>query len=47
MRCLEEKFSVSIPATFEVVVECRDEAYQKQTFEKLKLEGYKVRILTL
>jgi hypothetical protein len=39
--------SLSIPATYEIIIECKDEAYQKQTYEKLKLEGYKLRILTL
>ena len=38
---------ITIPATYEIIVECKDEAYQKQTFEKLKSEGYKLRILTL
>jgi hypothetical protein len=44
---LEDKLSVSIPATYEIIIECRDEAYQKQAYEKLKLEGYRLRILTL
>jgi hypothetical protein len=44
---LEREFSVSIPATYEIIVECKDEADQKRIFEKLKLEGYKLRILTL
>ncbi len=44
---LERELSVSIPATYEIIVECKDEAYQKQVFEKLKAEGYKLRILTL
>jgi hypothetical protein len=44
---LERKFSVSIPATYEIIVECKDELDQKRIFEKLKLEGYKLRILTL
>ena len=39
--------SLAIPCTYEIIVECRDEAHQKQIFEKLKLEGYKLRILTL
>ena len=39
--------SVTIPETYEIIVECRDEADQKRIFEKLKLEGYKLRILTL
>ena len=44
---LDHEFSVSIPATYEIIVECKDEANQKSIFEKLKLEGYKLRILTL
>jgi ParB-like chromosome segregation protein Spo0J len=44
---LEREFSVSIPATYEIIVECKDEANQKSIFEKLKSEGYKLRILTL
>lgn len=44
---LERDVSVSIPATYEIIVECKDEADQKHIFEKLKLEGYRLRILTL
>jgi hypothetical protein len=44
---LEQKESISIPATYEIIIECKDEKYQKETFEKLKVEGYKLRILTL
>lgn len=44
---VEREFSMSIPATYEIIVECKDEAHQKQVFEKLKSEGYKLRILTL
>ncbi|MGD0646286.1 MAG: ParB/RepB/Spo0J family partition protein [Candidatus Bathyarchaeia archaeon] len=44
---LNRELSVSIPATYEIIVECRDESDQKSIFEKLKLEGYKLRILTL
>jgi uncharacterized protein (UPF0248 family) len=44
---LEQEFSVSIPATYELIIECNNEADQKSKFEKLKLEGYKLRILTL
>ena len=44
---LEQDFSVTIPATYEIILECKDEKYQKETFEKLKAEGYKLRILTL
>jgi hypothetical protein len=44
---LNREFSISIPATYEIIVECKDESNQKNIFEKLKLEGYKLRILTL
>jgi hypothetical protein len=44
---LDREFSVTIPATYEIIIECKDESYQKSVFEKLKLEGYKLRILTL
>jgi hypothetical protein len=44
---LEREFSVSIPETYELIVECKDEAEQQRFFEKLKSEGYKLRILTL
>jgi ParB-like chromosome segregation protein Spo0J len=43
----KHEISVSIPETYEIIVECRDEADQKAKFEKLKLEGYRLRILTL
>ena len=43
----EHEFSVSIPATYEIIVECKDESNQKTIFEKLKSAGYKLRILTL
>jgi hypothetical protein len=41
------KISLTIPETYEIIVECKDEANQKNIFEKLKSEGYKLRILTL
>jgi len=43
----DREFSVTIPETYEIIVECKDEANQKSIFEKLKSEGYKLRILTL
>jgi len=43
----EKESSLSIPETYEIIVECKDEANQKSIFEKLKSEGYKLRILTL
>ena len=41
------KFSHIIPETYEIIIECKDEANQKSIFEKLRSEGYKLRILTL
>jgi len=43
----EREFSLTIPETYEIIVECKDEANQRSIFEKLKSEGYKLRILTL
>jgi hypothetical protein len=43
----DHEVSFSIPETYELIVECRDEADQRSKFEKLKAEGYKLRILTL
>jgi hypothetical protein len=36
-----------VPESYELVIECKDEADQKAKFEKLNAEGYKVRILNL
>jgi hypothetical protein len=44
---LDSEFSVTIPATYEIIVECKDESNQRVIFEKLKAEGYRLRILTL
>ncbi|GBD35254.1 hypothetical protein HRbin36_00362 [bacterium HR36] len=34
------------PARFEVIVECEDEAKQRQVYERLTAEGYRCRVLT-
>ena len=47
MEVDDRDVSVSVPETYEIIVECKDEADQKRIFEKLKLEGYRLRILTL
>lgn len=39
--------SASLEAKFEVVVECRDEAQQKEVFDRLNSEGYTCRLFTL
>ncbi len=41
------KISTAIPETYELIVECKDEADQREKYERLKLEGYRLRILTL
>jgi ParB/Sulfiredoxin domain len=38
---------VSIPESYQVVVECRDEIDQQTVFEKMRAEGYRCRVLTL
>jgi hypothetical protein len=39
----EQGGSFAIPETYEIIVECKDEADQKSIYEKLKLEGFKLR----
>jgi len=34
-----------VSESYELVIECKDDADQKAKFEKLNAEGYKVRIL--
>jgi hypothetical protein len=36
-----------IPESYQVVVECRDEADQQAVFERMRAEGYRCRVLTL
>lgn len=36
-----------IPESYELVIECKDESDQKLKFEKLKAEGYQVKVLNL
>ena len=36
-----------IPEAYQVVVECRDEAHQKELFERLTADGLTCRLLTL
>lgn len=39
--------AVEIPESYQVVVECADEAQQQELFERLRGEGFKCRVLTL
>ncbi len=43
----EHDVSFSVPETYEIIIECKSEAQQKEYFEKLKAQGFKLRILTL
>jgi hypothetical protein len=38
---------VTVPESYQVVVECRDEADQHQVFNQMRAEGYRCRVLTL
>jgi ParB-like chromosome segregation protein Spo0J len=38
---------VIVPESYQVVVECRDEADQQSVFEQMRAEGYRCRVLTL
>jgi len=43
----EHEFPLTVPETYELIIECKSEAQQKEYFEKLKAQGFKLRILTL
>jgi hypothetical protein len=43
----QERDEVSIPESFQVVIECGSETEQEQLFERMRGEGYKCRVLTL
>jgi hypothetical protein len=38
---------VDVPETYHVIVACRDEAEQREVFERLRGEGYACRVSTL
>jgi hypothetical protein len=38
---------ITIPESYQVVVECRDEADQESVYERMRQEGYRCRVLTL
>jgi ParB-like chromosome segregation protein Spo0J len=42
-----EPREVELPEAFQVVVQCRDEADQQSIYERLSVEGYKCKLLTL
>jgi hypothetical protein len=43
----EPRVEVTIPESYQVVVECRDEDDQQSVFERMRAEGYRCRVLTL
>jgi hypothetical protein len=38
---------IKVPESYQVVVECRDEADQESIYERMRTEGYRCRVLTL
>src|SRR5688572_3061409 len=38
---------VNVPESYQVVIECHDEADQQAVFERMRAEGYRCRVLTL
>ena len=44
---LDEPNEVTIPDSFQVVVECQDESDQQAVYEQMRKEGYRCRVLTL
>ncbi|MFO0791794.1 MAG: hypothetical protein U0805_20215 [Pirellulales bacterium] len=44
---LEQIPEATIPESYQVVVECRDEADQRQVFDHMRGQGYRCRVLTL
>jgi hypothetical protein len=46
-RLSHDREEVAIPESWQVVVECRDEADQREIFERMRGEGYRCRVLTL
>ncbi len=39
--------SNTVPESYELVIECKDEAEQQRFFDRLKGEGYRIRVLNL
>jgi hypothetical protein len=46
LKLREEKSRCEVEV-YEVLVECRDEEEQRELFERLRREGFKVRLLVL
>ena len=46
-ECSSEREDVVIPESWQVVVECRDEADQREVFERMYGEGRRCRVLSL
>jgi len=44
---VEPPADVAIPESYQLVVDCTDEAQQAELFEQLRAEGYRVRVVTL
>ena len=44
---LLSKPEVDLPESYQVVVECQDDAQQREIYEQMRKEGYQCRVLTL
>jgi hypothetical protein len=44
---LTDRLEVDVPESYQVVVECRDEADQEHVYARMRREGYRCRVLTL
>lgn len=44
---LSEKVSASVPETYELIIECKDESDQKAKFLELQAKAWKVRVLNI
>ena len=44
---IADRPEVNIPESYQVVVECRDEADQEAVYQRMRADGYRCRVLTL
>jgi ParB-like chromosome segregation protein Spo0J len=47
LETLTEPREVGVPESYQVVIECADEADQQAVYDRMREEGYKCRVLTL
>jgi hypothetical protein len=47
LEALADPREVDVPESYQVVIECADEADQQAVYDRMREEGYKCRVLTL